>query len=161
MNEVVVLLGSNLGDGYALFQQATDLLEKEVGKRIMHSSIYKSPPWGFEHDNDFLNQVLVLETNYDPEKVLIICLSIEEKMGRVRSSKKEYEPRTIDIDLLFMEDKILAAKDLSLPHPRLHLRKFVLLPLVELMPDFIHPTLHKSVQELLTLCKDKSEVLKQ
>ena len=68
MNEVVVLLGSNLGDGYALFQQATDLLEKEVGKRIMHSSIYKSPPWGFKHDNDFLNQVLVLETNYDPEK---------------------------------------------------------------------------------------------
>ena len=105
MNEVVVLLGSNLGDGSALFQQATDLLEKEVGKRIMHSSIYKSPPWGFEHDNDFLNQVLVLETNYDPEKVLIICLSIEEKMGRVKSSKKEYEPRTIDIDLLFMEDK--------------------------------------------------------
>ena len=79
----------------------------------------------------------------------------------MKSSKKEYEPRTIDIDLLFMEDKIIATKDLSLPHPRLHLRKFVLLPLVELMPDFIHPTLHKSVQELLILCKDKSEVLKQ
>ena len=160
MNKVVLLLGSNLGNSPLLFQQAVDLLIARLGELVSQSALYQSLPWGFEHENDFLNQVVVLETVCSSEEVLQICLQIEIDLGRERKEHKGYSARIIDLDLLFVNDEVLESENLILPHPRLHLRKFTLLPLVELMPDFIHPTLHKSMQWLLIACDDNSEVRK-
>lgn len=160
MNKVVLLLGSNLGDGRLLFRQVIDLLNERLGALVAQSALYQSLPWGFEHENDFLNQVLVLETTCSKEGVLQSCLQIETDLGRRRKEQKGYSARIIDIDVLFVNEEVLESEHLTLPHPRLHLRKFTLLPLVELMPDFIHPVLGKSMQELLTACEDNSEVRK-
>lgn len=160
MNKVVLLLGSNLGDGQLLFHQVISLIDERLGVLELQSALYQSPPWGFEHENDFLNQVLILETDMVPVDILQTCLQIETDLGRERKEQKEYSARVIDIDVLFVNDDVLESEPLILPHPRLHLRKFTLLPLVELMPDFIHPTLHKSMQALLAACKDNSEVRK-
>ena len=143
MNKAVLLLGSNLGYGPLLFQQVISLIDKRLGKLEMQSTLYQSPPWGFEHENDFLNQVLILETDLAPEEILQTCLQIEVDLGRKRTTQG-YEARTIDIDVLFVNDEVMETESLVLPHPRLHLRKFTLLPLVELLPDYVHPKLHKS-----------------
>ena len=160
MNKVVVLLGSNLGNSKLLFQRGLNLLVEKLGKLISKSGLYESPPWGFEHENNFLNQVLVLETIYSAEDVLKVCLQIETNLGRVRKKQTGYSARVIDIDLLFVNDEVFETETLVLPHPRLHLRKFTLLPLVDLMPDFIHPRLQKDMQYLLANCKDNSIVKK-
>ena len=160
MNKVVLLLGSNLGNSKLLFQRALNLLTEKLGKLQSQSSLYKSSPWGFKHENNFLNQVLILETNYSAEDVLNFCLQIETNLGRVRKEQVGYSPRVIDIDLLFVNDEVLETETLVLPHPRLHLRKFTLIPLVDLIPDFVHPRLLKDMQYLLDNCKDNSEVRK-
>ena len=159
MNKVVLLLGSNLGDGQLLFQQVISLIDERLGKLELQSALYQSPPWGFEHENDFINQVLIMNTEKDAEEVLQSCLQIEVDLGRKRTAQG-YGARTIDIDVLFVNDEVMKTESLVLPHPRLHLRKFTLLPLVELIPDFVHPTLQKSMQELLVACEDNSEVRK-
>ena len=159
MNKVVLLLGSNLGDGQLLFQQVISLIDERLGKLELQSALYQSPPWGFEHENDFINQVLIMNTEKDAEEVLQSCLQIEVDLGRKRTAQG-YGARTIDIDVLFVNDEVMETESLVLPHPRLHLRKFTLLPLVELIPDFVHPTLQKSMQELLVVCEDNSEVRK-
>ena len=159
MNKVVLLLGSNLGDGQLLFQQVICLIDDRLGKLEMQSALYQSPPWGFEHENDFINQVLIMNTEKDAEQVLQSCLQIEVDLGRKRI-EQGYGARTIDIDVLFVNDEVMETESLVLPHPRLHLRKFTLLPLVDLIPDFVHPILQKSIQELLVTCDDNSEVRK-
>lgn len=160
MNKVVLLLGGNLGNSQLLFQQAVDLLATRLGELVSQSALYQSPPWGFEHENDFLNQVVVLETACSAEEILQTCLQIETDLGRERKEQKGYSARIIDIDVLFVNDEVLKSENIILPHPRLHLRKFTLLPLVEVMPNFIHPILHKSMQELLAACDDNSGVRK-
>ena len=159
MNKVVLLLGSNLGDGQLLFQQVISLIEKRLGKLEKQSALYQSPPWGFEHENNFINQVLIMNTEKDTEQVLQSCLQIEVDLGRKRKTQG-YGARIIDIDVLFVNDEVMETESLVLPHPRLHLRKFTLLPLAELIPDFVHPTLNKTIQELLVACEDNSEVRK-
>ena len=160
MNKAVLLLGSNLGDSQFLFQQARSLIIDRLGMLNLQSALYQSPPWGFEHENNFLNQVLLLETDLTTGEILQTCLQIEKYLGRKRKENKGYSARVIDIDILFVNDEVLETDQLILPHPRLHLRKFTLLPLVELIPDFVHPTLQKSIQELLVACEDNSEVRK-
>ena len=98
-----------------------------------------------------------MNTEKDAEEVLQSCLQIEVDLGRKRTAQG-YGARTIDIDVLFINDEVMETENLVLPHPRLHLRKFTLLPLVELIPDFVHPILQKSMQELLVVCEDNSEV---
>ena len=159
MNKAVLLLGSNLGDGQLLFQQVISLIEKRLGKLEKKSALYQSPPWGFEHENDFINQVVVVNTEKDAEEVMQSCLKIEVNLGRKRTTQG-YGARTIDIDVLFVNDEVMETESLVLPHPRLHLRKFTLLPLVELMPNFVHPKLHKSMQSLLIASEDNCEVRK-
>ena len=146
MNKVVLLLGSNLGDGRLLFQKVISLIDEQLGELEMQSSLYQSPPWGFEHENDFINQVVVVNTEKDAEEVMQSCLKIEVNLGRKRTTQG-YGARTIDIDVLFVNDEVIETESLVLPHPRMHLRKFALFPLVELIPDFIHPTFQKSIQE--------------
>ena len=159
MKKAIILLGSNMGDSVSLFQEVENILNLSTGNVVRKSSLYESTPWGFDSENNFLNQSLVLETILSPLQLLNSCLRIEEDLGRVRNDK-QYENRNIDIDLLFVDDLIISTDDLVIPHPRIHLRKFVLLPLVEVVPNYIHPILQKTSQELLGLCPDNGTVTK-
>jgi 2-amino-4-hydroxy-6-hydroxymethyldihydropteridine diphosphokinase len=160
MNKACLLLGSNLGDSQFLFLQAQEQLIAAGVKPMQRSSLYQSPPWGFEHENDFLNQVILLETRLSPLELLDVCLTVEEKLGRRRQGQG-YAARTIDIDILFFNEEVIAEERLTVPHPRLHERRFTLLPLVELMPGYVHPLLKKNIGALLNECADDSQVEKR
>lgn len=155
---VVILLGSNLGNRQKYMQQACDKIAAQIGDIIQHSSFYETKAWGIEAQPDFLNQVLVCETNKQPQQVLTNCLSIEKELGRDR--KEKWGSRTIDIDILYYEKEIIATPELKIPHPFLHKRRFTLAPLAEILPDFIHPVFNFSNTELLERCEDMLEVSK-
>jgi 2-amino-4-hydroxy-6-hydroxymethyldihydropteridine diphosphokinase len=161
MATTFLLLGSNLGQKTENLRSAENEICVKIGNLIKKSSIIESPPWGFEHKEDFLNQVLQIETQYSPFELLKAILSIEKKFGRVRSLKKNvYLPRIIDIDILFYNGSIIETEKLVIPHPKLHLRRFTLEPLQEIAPDLIHPILGKTIQKLLEICTDDSKIKK-
>jgi 2-amino-4-hydroxy-6-hydroxymethyldihydropteridine diphosphokinase len=160
MNEVYLCLGGNLGNCLVTFGQIYSLIEQTVGKVTEQSSLYQSQAWGMENAPDFLNQVIKIETEISVEALLIALLDIEKKLGRERTETTAYQSRLIDIDILFFNKKIVKTEILEIPHPRLHLRKFVLEPLNEIAPNFIHPILNKSISELLELCSDTGQVKK-
>lgn len=159
MHKTVLLLGSNMGDSKGLILKAKNLLEIKLGSCIKSSSIYESESWGFKTTDSFLNQVLVFENELRPQEILLIALELEIELGRVRN-KKGYSSRTMDIDLLFYDQEIIKQDDLEIPHPRLHLRRFTLEPLVEILPDFIHPIFNKTLHKLLVNCTDNLSVKK-
>ncbi|MDR1725218.1 MAG: 2-amino-4-hydroxy-6-hydroxymethyldihydropteridine diphosphokinase [Bacteroidales bacterium] len=150
MNQIVLGLGSNLGDRAANLSNACNLLEKYLGKIIKKSSIIETVAWGFESENKFFNSVIVIETLHNPFKALEICLDIEKQLGRLRinSKTKEYHSRTIDIDILFYNDLIIEDLNLQIPHPLICHRNFVLLPLKEILPDFLHPQINKKIKDI-------------
>ena len=152
-NKVVLSLGGNIGDVQQVFELARIQLEKRIGELVISSSLYSTKAWGIENQSDFLNQVVVILTECAPLEVLEFCLIIEEELGRVR--KEKWHERIIDIDVLFYEDKIIDSTNLILPHPYIQDRNFILHPLVEIMPGFIHPSLKKTVFELKKWCKKK------
>jgi 2-amino-4-hydroxy-6-hydroxymethyldihydropteridine diphosphokinase len=157
MKEVILLLGSNLGNKKEQLYEAENMVAGTIGKITKKSSVYISEPWGFKHPENFFNRIVIVNTKLKALEVLATCLSIERQMGRMRK-KGIYEARTIDIDLLFFGEEIIHCKDLIVPHPQLHLRKFTLEPLCELVPDMIHPVLKKSLFQLLSICTDSSWV---
>lgn len=143
-------LGSNLGDRLRLIQEAVAALTVEAGPVTALSSLYETEPWGFSSPHRFLNVALALETSLSPETLLAVTQRIERDLGRTHKSVDgRYADRTIDIDLLFVGDAVLDTPALTLPHPRLHLRRFVLEPLCEIAPALLHPLLQKSVSQLL------------
>ena len=143
-------LGSNLGDRLRLIQEAVAALTVEAGPVTALSSLYETEPWGFSSPHRFLNVALALETTLSPETLLAVTQRIERDLGRTHKSVDgRYADRTIDIDLLFVGDAVLDTPALTLPHPRLHLRRFVLEPLCEIAPAMLHPLLRKSVSQLL------------
>jgi len=146
-----LLLGSNLGDREALLTEAQVLIGRDCGQIVKASKIYETEPWGFYSLTTFLNQALLIDTLLSPEILLVRCLAIETHLGRERQmfSIETYCSRKIDIDILFYESLICQTPDLSLPHPRLHLRKFVLEPLADVAPDWRHPALGLTVGEML------------
>lgn len=156
-HQAYILLGSNLGDRTQHLQQARAMLELNCGKLLRESSIYESPPWGFDAEQSFLNQVLKIETDQSPAELLTRLLSIEKQMGRERNGSA-YSSRIIDLDILYYESLVLNEPLLSIPHPRLHLRRFTLLPLAEIAADFVHPLLNLTNAELLKKTVDFSEV---
>lgn len=157
--EVIVLLGGNEGDVKNTFIAAKKLIRKHIGTITKESSLYQSPPWGFESSNPFLNQVISIKTDLSSLNTLKQLLTVETELGRVRDPKAEgYANRPIDLDILYRGNEVLRIKDLEIPHPAIQDRRFTLLPLVEILPDFKHPNLHISQLEMLTLCNDKSEV---
>lgn len=160
MNKVYLLLGSNIGNSQELFSKAIRLLQSRLGEVINQSAIYKSPPWGFDHNNDFLNQALCITTDFTPQQVLKECLSIELYLGRIRDDVNTYQARTIDIDILLFNNDIVAQKALKIPHIHLHNRRFALLPLSEIASDVIHPNFESTIEQLLYSCKDDSKVIK-
>lgn len=159
MEEVVLLLGSNLGNSLGILQKAVEMINERVGEVIKKSSIYQSKPWGFEHDNNFLNQIILINTEKGAEKLLELILEIEHDLGRIREGKS-YKARTIDIDIIYYNEKVLNLENLKIPHPLLQERMFTLAPLVEILPHFIHPVFKESNLELLKKCPDNSEVTK-
>jgi 2-amino-4-hydroxy-6-hydroxymethyldihydropteridine diphosphokinase len=158
MNRAFLILGGNLGDRSENLARARYFIEQEAGTIQQMSSIYESEPWGVQSQPDYYNQVLEISTSFPAEDLLTILLQIEQKMGRIRSVRNE--SRIIDIDILFMNDEIHHSSRLNIPHPRLHLRLFVLEPFNEIAPQFRHPVMGKTIRELLDICPDKSYLKK-
>ena len=153
MHTVILLLGSNLGNRLANLEIAMSLLKDEIGDIVRHSSVYETTPWGFESSDLFLNQAVAVNTTRKPKEILRHIQFIEATFGRKRI-KTVYISRTMDIDILFIDQLILETPELTVPHPFIQDRRFVLEPLAEIMPGFIHPKLNQSVAELLIECKD-------
>lgn len=158
MKTAVLLLGSNLDDREQYIRDATGHIEHQIGKIARLSHLYETEPWGFSSEQHFLNQVLVCETALTPTTLLSTTQGIESHMGRIRSGSGGYSSRKIDIDILFYEDELVASPALTIPHPRLHERNFTLLPLEEVMPDYIHPVFKKSIRELRQTSSDQLKV---
>jgi 2-amino-4-hydroxy-6-hydroxymethyldihydropteridine diphosphokinase len=159
MHTVFLLLGSNLGNRPAMLQQARTLLTAQVGYITAQSACYESEPWGFEADTQFMNQVIQVNTLLAPEPLLHTILQIEQQLGRVRTtSPHPYTSRVIDIDILFYDDEIIHTLELTIPHPLLHRRRFTLLPLHEIAPQYIHPVLRQTIAVLLQQCDDPAKV---
>lgn len=159
MSQAILSLGSNLGNRVLHLNTAISRMEIEIGGILAKSSIFESESWGFKSENTFLNQVVSFQTELNPEDLLKMILKIENDLGRIRISDT-YESRTIDLDILFFEDRIIEKTMLQIPHPRISERKFVLMPLNEIMTNFIHPISQKSIKILLDECWDKLWVKK-
>ena len=161
MNTAYLLLGSNLQDREKMIQQAIVAISGRIGPVTRSSSIYQSEPWGFEAENSFLNQVILIETVLSPEELLDEILGIEKELGRERILLKQdgYESRLIDIDILFYNNEIIRGDRLNIPHPHISQRMFTLIPLCELNGGFIHPLLNKSMEVLKSECTDQNYVV--
>lgn len=149
-------IGSNLEDRKDNLARALSLLNKEGVELIKISSLYESQPVDFSHQPWFLNQVIEVQAHHNPEALLGLIKSIEQKMGRWPSFSKG--PRLIDIDILLAEDVVMKTERLEIPHPRLDRRNFILIPFKEISSHTIHPVLNKTIEELWKLSKDSSAV---
>ncbi len=149
-----------MGNKFEHLQTAVDLIFEELGGVEKISSVYQTPAMGFEGD-DFLNCVIWIRSWFSPKEVLEKILSIEKKMGRVRDSSQRFTSRIIDVDILFVDDLEIQTKDLTIPHPEIPNRKFVLQPMTEINANFIHPKLHKNMTWLLAHSADESVLGKQ
>ena len=154
----VLSLGSNLGDRKAYLRQAKKRLSEELGEISAQSSVYETAAWGNERQDSFYNQLVEGSTSLNPTELLSVILGIESEMGRERIVK--WSPRIIDIDILFFGKEIISTEQLLVPHPMFHLRRFTLVPLVEMMPDRIDPRSGRAMQELLNDLTDNLEVKK-
>lgn len=152
-NKIVLSIGSNQGDRKSLIQQAIDIINQEVATVIAVSKLYESPSWGFESE-PFYNCAVLIHTSKTASKILTKVLKLEKQLGRVRSDEKGYSSRTIDVDLISFNDEIIATSNLNIPHPQMHNRLFVLLPMRDLATDFIHPVLQQNINELIQNCTD-------
>ena len=159
MNRIFLGLGTNLGDRAKNLQAALEKIIESVGAVASSSSVYETEPWGFASENKFLNMVVEVKTLLKPSGLLGRILMIESQMGRTREGK-EYKSRIIDIDILLYNNRILTKSALTVPHPGLQDRRFVLEPLAEIAPDFIHPVYKKSIKDLLIECNDEGKVYK-
>ena len=159
MNIIFLGIGSNLSDRENNLNEAVAKIEAYIGKVVSSSSVYETEPWGFQTDNEFLNLVVKVETNLTPYGLMGRILMIESMLGRLRG-EKQYSSRLIDIDILLYGDLIISENSLKIPHPFMHERKFVLVPLCEIEPELIHPVINKSITSLLCSCNDKLDVKK-
>ncbi|MBK7799542.1 MAG: 2-amino-4-hydroxy-6-hydroxymethyldihydropteridine diphosphokinase [Saprospiraceae bacterium] len=153
---VYLLLGTNLGKRKYQLDKAKGFIENLIGKIQSESSLYETQPWENPDQSSFLNQAIAIKTQLTPDQMLQEIHNIEKQMGRVRKEKNE--PRIIDIDILLWGKNVIKGMDLEIPHPKLHLRNFVLVPLMEIAGNEIHPIFKKSIEELYEECEDPLEV---
>ncbi len=158
MSVCFLLLGTNLGDRPDNLKTASRLVSARIGQILTKSSIYVTAAWGIEDQEDFLNQVLRIETTLPVDELMKACLEIEQEMGRVR--KVKWGERLIDIDILYYDDLVLESEQVTVPHPAIQDRRFTLVPLVEIASDYIHPNFGVSQQQLLDQCTDSLGVTK-
>lgn len=146
---VYLSLGSNLGDRVGYLQQATSLLSAMPEINIVTtSSFYESEPWQMNSENWFVNAIIQISTTFSPEELLRECQRIENQLGRKREQNSGYSDRTIDIDILFYENKIINTDTLTIPHRFFHRRAFLMVPMLEIAEDFVHPLFNKTVENL-------------
>ena len=146
MSIIYIALGTNLGDRLANLRSAIESFAPEL-RVTRESTIYETPPWGFTDQPAFLNMVIEAETNLDPRALLVYLKKKEDELGRVKNFRNG--PRLIDLDILFYDDLIMNEENLIIPHPRLHQRAFVLMPLADIAPELEHPLIEKTIIELL------------
>ena len=151
MSLVYLGLGTNLGDKERNLENALTTLSLEVGKILRQSSYYVSKPWGFDSINEFLNVVVLVETNLPPFDLLGKTQEIERKLGRTIKTSEDYTDRLIDIDILLYDNLIIDQPTLKIPHPLMTERDFVLIPLSEISPKLVHPVFGKNIVDLLHL----------
>ncbi|MCI6049251.1 2-amino-4-hydroxy-6-hydroxymethyldihydropteridine diphosphokinase [Phocaeicola plebeius] len=149
MATVYLGLGTNLGDKEANLRTAIYKLQERIGKQVSLSSFYETAPWGFESDHSFLNAAIGLETSLSPIEILHITQEIEKELGRTKKSVNgSYSDRLIDIDILLYDTLVLQTPELTIPHPLMTERDFVMKPLIEIAGNVIHPTRQKTLSEL-------------
>ena len=152
MNEVFLMLGGNLGDRLNFLDAAINLIEQRIGKIFRKSSIYETEPFGIAEQPYFLNQVVTVLNDFSANDLMKTILEIEEQLGRTRNLK--WAQRNIDIDILFLGDKVFNETNVTIPHPGIEFRNFVLVPLNEVIPDFVHPVINKPITEIMSKCND-------
>ena len=158
MNNAYLLIGGNMGNRETFLAAASQAIAAQCGRIVLCSSLYQTEAWGLNNQGAFLNQVLQIETSLLPQALLHTILSIETSLGRKREVK--YGPRIIDIDILLFEEKIVAEEGLTIPHPEMQNRRFVLVPLAEIAAGECHPVLQKTIAQLLAECPDNLAVQK-
>jgi len=159
MTKLYILLGGNLGDKQLIFSETRERLAGQLGAISRQSAIYETEPWGFESADMFWNQALEIETELAPEEILVRSHNIEHELGRIRQ-KNQYGSRVIDIDILFYGGRVINQERLTIPHPRIQDRKFVLVPLGEIAPELVHPVFQKTIEQLIEECSDQLAVKK-
>lgn len=159
-NLVILSLGSNIENRKAFLGQAISALNEQFQTKMKESSIYETEPWGFDARLSFLNCCVSFKSSKKPKEILQITQFIEQKTGRIKKKlKKNYQSRTLDIDILFIGDFKFKDEILEIPHPHLYSRNFVLKPLLELFPNFVDPVSKKTIQEIIRDCNDKNSVI--
>ncbi len=161
MERAFLLLGGNRGDRVGYQERSLALIREKCGTIEARSSLYETEPWGFQDDTPFINQVVVLRTTLSPQRLLRELKEIEHFLGRERGSRgPRYESRVLDIDILFYGERCMETPELTIPHPRMHFRRFTLEPLNELAGDLVHPVLDQRIDQLLRDCPDPLRVRK-
>lgn len=156
MHKAILHIGSNVGDRLSYLSKCRRLIASKIGKIETSSSVYETEAWGLKDQDAFLNQAFKVATTLDITDLLSMCQEIESRLNRERKIK--WGPRTMDIDIIFYDDIEMDEEDLTIPHPRMHERNFVLFPLNEIVPDWQHPKLGKSVQQLINESQDPLNV---
>lgn len=164
MPNLYLLIGGNQGDRQQMLTAATDSIRERIGSVVACSQIYETAPWGTFDSREtqpFLNMALKVETPLGAQECLKACLDIERQLGRQRpktgnpsEGARVYSSRPIDIDLIFYDNEVMNLPDLTIPHPRMHERRFVLQPLNDIAPTYVHPVLKKCISQLLLECED-------
>ncbi|MCE7054926.1 2-amino-4-hydroxy-6-hydroxymethyldihydropteridine diphosphokinase [Algoriphagus sp. AGSA1] len=153
--KAVLLLGGNKGERLMLLNAAVEAVSK-LGEVTLLSKIYETEAWGGVANGAFLNQLIQIKTAYSPPELLAFIQQIETDLGRKRD--EHWGDRTMDIDIIYFGERVIDSPELHIPHPFIGARKFVLVPLVEILPDYIHPIIGKTNRQMLIECKDESEV---
>lgn len=156
MTTVYLSLGTNLGDRESNLNEAVTMIKERIGSISSVSAFYQTAPWGFESPNEFINLALACKTVLSPTELLTTTQQIEVELGRTKKSNGNYSDRLIDIDILYYDQLVLNTHCLTIPHPLLHLREFVLTPLQEIAPHLFHPLFHKTTEEMLSELKNSS-----
>lgn len=158
-HQVILSLGSNQGNRLENIEHCIDLLHQEVGTVVKVSSLFESDSWGFSSDS-FYNCAVLIHTHKNPQKLLKNILKVEKRLGRVRTESSDYQPRVIDVDMISFDDEIIESESLQIPHKHLQDRLFVLLPMIEVVSDWTHPSSQKSISDILKECKDEGNCAK-